>query len=125
VNLFEGRVGDTEATIEETALGRLRVAANINAEPGSAVWVAIRPEKIRLDRYEAAVAQPAAENGVVATVVDIGYLGDLSLYRLRTEAGVPLQAAIANTGPLTARAIGWNERVWLSFAPEAAVVLTR
>jgi putrescine transport system ATP-binding protein len=125
VNLFEGRVGDTEATIEGTALGRLRVAANINAEPGSAVWVAIRPEKIRLDRYEAAVAQPAAENGVVATVVDIGYLGDLSLYRLRTEAGVPLQAAIANTGPLTARAIGWNERVWLSFAPEAAVVLTR
>ena len=125
VNLFEGRVGDTEATIEGTALGRLRVAANINAEPGSAVWVAIRPEKIRLDRYEAAVAQPDAENGVVATVVDIGYLGDLSLYRLRTEAGVPLQAAIANTGPLTARAIGWNERVWLSFAPEAAVVLTR
>jgi putrescine transport system ATP-binding protein len=125
VNLFEGRVGDTEATIEGTALGRLRVAANIHAEPGSAVWVAIRPEKIRLDRYEAAVAQPDAENGVVATVVDIGYLGDLSLYRLRTEAGVPLQAAIANTGPLTARAIGWNERVWLSFAPEAAVVLTR
>ena len=125
VNLFEGRVGDTEATIEGTALGRLRVAANIHAEPGSAVWVAIRPEKIRLDRYEAAVAQPDAENSVVATVVDIGYLGDLSLYRLRTEAGVPLQAAIANTGPLTARAIGWNERVWLSFAPEAAVVLTR
>ena len=125
VNLFEGRVGDTEATIEGTALGRVRVAANIHAEPGSAVWVAIRPEKIRLDRYEAAVAQPDAENSVVATVVDIGYLGDLSFYRLRTEAGVPLQAAIANTGPLTARAIGWNERVWLSFAPEAAVVLTR
>ena len=125
VKLFGGRVGDTEATIEGTALGRLRVAANIHAEPGSAVWVAIRPEKIRLDRYEAAVAQPDAENSVVATVVDIGYLGDLSFYRLRTEAGVPLQAAIANTGPLTARAIGWNERVWLSFAPEAAVVLTR
>jgi putrescine transport system ATP-binding protein len=58
-------------------------------------------------------------------VVDIGYLGDLSLYRLRTEAGVLLQAAIANTGPPTARAIGWNDKVWLSFAPEAAVVLTR
>jgi putrescine transport system ATP-binding protein len=125
VNLFEGRVGDTEATIEGTALGRLRVAANIHAEPGSAVWVAIRPEKIRLDRYEAAVAQPDAENSVVATVVDIGYLGDLSLYKLRTEAGVPLQAAIANIGPLTARGIGCNDQVWLSFAPEAAIVLNR
>jgi putrescine transport system ATP-binding protein len=65
------------------------------------------------------------ENSVLATVVDIGYLGDLSLYKLRTEAGVPLQAVVANAGPLTARAIGWNDKVWLSFAPEAAVVLTR
>jgi len=62
---------------------------------------------------------------VLATVVDIGYLGDLSLYKLRTEAGVPLQAAIANIGPLTARGIRWNDQVWLSFAPEAAIVLTR
>src|SRR5262249_61898021 len=97
-----------------------------DGEPGRAGCAAIRTEKLRLDRDEAAaVAQSGAENGVVATVVDIGYLGNLSLYRLRTEAGVPLQAAIANTGPLTARAIGWNERGWLSFAPEAAVVLTR
>jgi putrescine transport system ATP-binding protein len=90
------------------------------------VWVAIRPEKIRLIPC---VVEPTrrdnAENCVRATVVDIGYLGDLSLYKLRTEAGVPLQAAIANSGPLTARGISWNDQVWLSFAPEAAIVLTR
>jgi putrescine transport system ATP-binding protein len=126
VNLFEGRVGNDEGTIEGTALGRLRAAGKINAEPGATVWVAVRPEKVRLTRYEVGRHEQAvAENGVAATVVDIGYLGDLSLYRLRTEAGVALQAAIANTEPLIARGIGWNDKVWLSFAPEAAIVLTR
>jgi hypothetical protein len=37
---------------------------------------------------------------------------------------VPLQAAIANSGPLAA-GVGWNDKVWASFAPEAAIVLTR
>jgi putrescine transport system ATP-binding protein len=107
-------------------LGRLRAAGKINAEPGATVWVAVRPEKVRLIRYEVGRHEQAvAENGVAATVVDIGYLGDLSLYRLRTEAGVALQAAIANSEPLIARGIGWNDKVWLSFAPEAAIVLTR
>ena len=126
VNLFEGRVGNDEAAIEGTALGRLRAAGKINAEPGATVWVAVRPEKVRLTRYEVGRHEQAvAENGVAATVVDIGYLGDLSLYRLRTEAGVALQAAIANSEPLIARGIGWNDKVWLSFAPEATIVLTR
>jgi putrescine transport system ATP-binding protein len=126
VNLFEGRVGNDEGTIEGTALGRLRAAGKINVEPGATVWVAVRPEKVRLTRYEVGRHEQAvAENGVAATVVDIGYLGDLSLYRLRTEAGVALQAAIANTEPHIARGIGWNDKVWLSFAREAAIVLTR
>ena len=126
VNLFEGRVGDAAQTIEGTVLGRLRVTAKIDAEPNATVWVAVRPEKIRLIPCAVESTQrDNAENCVRATVVDIGYLGDLSLYRLRTEAGVPLQAAIANIGPLTARGIGWNDDVWLSFAPEAAIVLTR
>src|SRR5262250_3830306 len=110
VNLFEGRVGDAAHTIEGTVLGRLRVTGKIDAEPNATVWVAVRPEKIRLIPCAVEPTQRAdVENCVRATVVDIGYLGDLSLYKLRTEAGVPLQAAIANIGPLTARGISWND----------------
>jgi putrescine transport system ATP-binding protein len=126
INLFEGRVGAAAGTIDGTALGRLRVRGKIGAEANATVWVAVRPEKIRLVPCAREPAQRAdAENSVLATVIDIGYLGDLSVYKLRTEAGVPLQAAIANIGPPTARGIGWNDKVWLSFAPEAAIVLTR
>ena len=126
INLFEGRVGNAAGTIEGTVLGQLRVTGKIDAEPNATVWVAVRPEKIRLIPC-AGEPTPAAdsENGVLATVVDIGYLGDLSLYKLRTDGGVPLQAAMANLRPPTARGIGWNDKVWLSFAPEAAIVLTR
>jgi putrescine transport system ATP-binding protein len=125
VNLLEGHVGDDGASIEGTALGRLRVAGKIDAEPGATVWVAVRPEKLRISPGEPTAEQRAANSGVAATVVDIGYLGDLSIYRLRTDTGVALQAAIANTGLLAGRAASWNDKVWVSFSPDAAIVLTR
>ncbi len=126
VNLFEGRVGGDRTSVENTAVGRLRVAAKIDAEPGATVWVAVRPEKLRITPVAPSPDRRSAqENGVAATLVEIAYLGDLSIYRLRTDAGVLLQATIANTGRLGEGAFGWNDRVWLSFPPEAAIVLTR
>jgi putrescine transport system ATP-binding protein len=126
VNLFEGRVGADGTSVEGTTLGRLRVAAPIEASPQATVWVAVRPEKMRIAPGAASAQQPAAaENCVAATIVDIGYLGDLSIYRLRTADGAPVQAAVANTGRLAQRDAGWDDKVWLSFAPDAAVVLTR
>jgi putrescine transport system ATP-binding protein len=129
INLFEGRVGADRSSVEGTGLGRLRVATKIGAEPGATVWIAVRPEKMRLLPGESAGGEAGRtsgrENAAAATVVDIGYLGDLSIYKLRTEAGVPVKAALANTGRLTERAIGWDDTVWVSFPPDAAIVLTR
>jgi putrescine transport system ATP-binding protein len=126
VNLFEGRVGDDGTSVEGTALGRLRAAGKINAEPLATVWVAVRPEKMLITRAEPGRdRQAAAENCVAATVADVGYLGDLSIYKLRTDAGVQIKAAIANTGRSGDDAIGWDDKVWLSFSPQAAIVLTR
>jgi putrescine transport system ATP-binding protein len=125
VNLFEGRAGETGGTIEGTIVGRLRAATTSEVEPGTTVWVAVRPEKMRLTRYVPGTDPAEAENTIVATVVDIGYLGDLSVYRLRAETGASLQAVIANHGPRATHDIGWNDKVWASFAPDAAIVLTR
>jgi putrescine transport system ATP-binding protein len=126
INLFEGRVGGDGVSVEGTPLGRVHVAEKIEAEPGTMVWVAVRPEKMRMAQVEPPGSQQTErDNGVAATIVDIGYLGDLSIYKLRTEAGVPLRAAIANTGRPAERAFGWDDKVWLSIPPDAAVVLTR
>jgi putrescine transport system ATP-binding protein len=120
VNLFEGRCGDDATSVDGTAAGRLHVATTIDAEPGAAVWVAVRPEKMRLWREP----PPQHENCLAATIAEIGYLGDLSIYKLRLADGSSATATIANSGAHAMPAIG-DGRAWLSFPPEAAIVLTR
>src|SRR5262249_49136257 len=95
VNLIEGRVVEagTDTTVIESALvGRVRAGAAPGAKPGDTVWVALRPEKIRLSLEQRA----ATENGVSGTVRDIAYLGDLSIYKVALENGFVMQAATAN-----------------------------
>jgi putrescine transport system ATP-binding protein len=122
VNLFEGRLGDDGLSIEGTAAGRVRVAVKPEAESGTMLWAAVRPEKVRISRE-----QPPARDGncVAGTVVDIGYLGDVSVYKLRIRDGSAVKAVIANSGGQSERAIGFDEQVWLSWPAEAAIVLTR
>jgi putrescine transport system ATP-binding protein len=124
VNLFEGRVGGDRLSVEGTALGRLSVGEKIAAEPGTTVWLAVRPEKMQI-APGAPDRQADADNCVAATVVDIGYLGDLSVYKLKCAAGTELKAAVANTVRFGEDAIGWDDKVWLHIPPQAAIVLTR
>ena len=120
INLFQGRLADDRLSVEGTAAGNLRAASKPEADPGAVVWLAVRPEKVRITR-EAPV--PEGGNCTSATVVDIGYLGGVSTYKLRIRDGSLVRAAVANVGG-TERPIGFDEQVWLSFSPEAATVLT-
>jgi len=124
VNLIEGRVVETgldHTTIASAGAGRVRAALSSDAKANDTVWVALRPEKVRI------ALEPAtgSENCVAGQVTSIGYLGDLSVYKVRLDSGVVMQAAVANVTRLIERPIGWDDRVWLTWAPDAAVVLTR
>jgi len=121
-NLFEGRLSGDRLSVEGTAAGRLGVAAGADAEPGSIVWVAVRPEKVRISRT---APMPGPDNCVAGTVVDVGYLGGTSIYKLRTAAGAELKAAIANVGRPAERAAAVGEELWLSWPPEDGILLTR
>jgi putrescine transport system ATP-binding protein len=120
INLFEGRVGDDRRGVDGTAADRLRVASPIAAEPSTVVWAAVRPERLRLLSDPPA---PGTDNCLRGTIAEIGYLGGQSLYQVRLADGSRVMAAAANTGGERPRGVGDN--VWLSFSPEAAVVLTR
>jgi len=126
VNVFEGRVGEDGVSVEGTPAGTLRVSAKIDAKPGATVWLAVRPEKLRvtLEPPGAAPQQPP-ENCAAGTIVDIGYLGELTIYKLRLADGAVVTAAIANSGHTAERPVDWDERAWMSFSPEAAIVLTK
>jgi len=120
VNLIEARIVEPGATSIDSAVGRLRVAQAADGRAGDTIWIALRPEKVRIAREPA-----TGENCVAGQVWDIGYLGDMSIYRVRLDCGLDMKAAVANQTRLTERPIGWEDRVSLSWPPEAAVVLTR
>jgi putrescine transport system ATP-binding protein len=125
VNLIEGQVAEAGAAglvIASADAGRLRATVRAEAKPGDAVAVALRPEKVRIAREPPAAA---GENCVAGQVWDIAYLGDLSIYQVRLDNGFIMKVAVANMTRLIERPIGWDDRVWLTWAPDAAVVLTR
>jgi len=131
VNLIEGGVVATDAAgavIEDGGGRRYRVAEAAGASVGARVTIALRPEKLRVAPLAATAAPGTAadgENAVRGRVWDIGYLGDVSIYKVRLADGTQLKASVANVTRLVERPIGWDDEVQLSWAPSAAVLLTR
>ena len=130
VNLIEARVlaageGQREEqgiVLASASAGRLRAAQDGGSAAGDTVWIALRPEKVRISRERPAAA---ADNCVAGQVCSIGYLGDISAYKVRLESGWIMKAALANMTRLLDRPIGLDDHVWLSWPADAAVVLTR
>jgi putrescine transport system ATP-binding protein len=124
VNLIEGKVieaGADTIVIESALVGRVRASATSGAKAGDTVWVALRPEKIRLSLEQRA----ATENSVSGTVRDIAYLGDLSIYKVALDNGFVMEAATANLTRVIERPISWDDRVWLTWDAAAGIVLTQ
>jgi putrescine transport system ATP-binding protein len=125
VNLIEGRVTSVQADdviIASADASLLHVKHENPVKPGDTVWVALRPEKMRISLDPPASVE---QNCLAGQVWDIGYLGDVSIYKVRTDSGLVMKAALSNMTRLVERPIGWDARVWLSWMPEAGVVLTR
>lgn len=87
---------------------------------GQTVWVAIRPEKFMITKEP---PQDQAVNCVAGEVWDIGYLGDVSIYHVKLGSGAVVRCTQANRLRLLERPITWEDRVWLSWAPDASVIL--
>ena len=65
----------------------------------------------------------ARVNAVEGEVVDIAYFGDMTLYNVELPSGMFVRASRLNAERSVENAITWNDRVWLSWAPDAGVVL--
>ena len=99
---------------------RLRAAHEAGVvAPGMPAAVAVRPEKIRITHE---VPEGQVENGAAGTVTDIGYLGTMSIYKVRIADDLSLKVAVMNE-QRGARPIHVNDRVWLSWTPDAGVLL--
>jgi putrescine transport system ATP-binding protein len=124
VNMFEGRIaGRTAAGAEIAGVNGLTIATSDagGAEAGTPVAFAIRPEKIKVSsrRPEGAV------NAMEGEVFDLAYLGDMTVYHVRLDDGQVVKASSLNASRVTEDPLTWNDRAWISFPPDAGVVLTR
>jgi len=88
-------------------------------QTGQAVAIAVRPEKMLITREA-----PAGNVNVISGLVwDIGYLGDWTVYRVKLVGGAVLRVTRANNARYVENPLDWDEQVFLSFAPDAAVIL--
>ena len=127
VNIVEGDVlgRDEEGWRVATPLSAAPLVADDPGEelsPGQRVAVAVRPEKMVLHRDAPGEGTP---NVLAGTVWDIGYLGDWTIYRVRIGDGPIWRVSRANATRFVERPTGWEDRVHLTFAPSAAVILAR
>ncbi len=124
VNLIEGQIKDDEkdfVTIASPAMEHLvYVGHGVTGFEGQAVALALRPEKIQVDKEEP--AQP--HNKVRGTIEDIAYFGSHSVFHVRLPGGTKLLANMVNSQRWASEKFTWNDSVWLSWGDQAGVVLT-
>jgi putrescine transport system ATP-binding protein len=125
VNLIEGKVAARQAghfTIVTQDAGPV-IASQITHSEGDDVCVAIRPEKIRLSAADAKTSP--GFNSFGAELTDIGFLGGVSICKVRLSSGKELKIAMANTTRTAMDGFSAGQRVTVSFSPDDVVVLER
>ena len=128
INLFEGEVASREQnrlTIATRDAGSLVAAEPRNAVGRTTVFLAIRPEKIRLSRRAPAADGNAASalNRLEGVVTDVSYLGGTTTYKVKLDSGAVIRSSVANTTRLDTDSYGPDHRVVAWFAPDDCVVL--
>jgi putrescine transport system ATP-binding protein len=124
VNMFEGKVAASDATTARItgASGAQIVIDNAGeAAAGADVAFAIRPEKIKVSSKRPAEAVNALEG----EVYDIAYLGDMTVYHVKLDDGQVVRASMLNAARIMDDPLTWNDRAWISFRPDAGIVLAR
>ena len=124
INLLDGRVtgnGGGRLALHCDALNAdLAVQCEDAMEAGSAVCVAVRPEKITISR----AAPDGKDRNVVKGIVrDLGYFGEMSLYNVRLHNGTVLRVSAQNLKRAPRPTVEWDDEVYLSWEIASTILL--
>ncbi|WP_413992098.1 ABC transporter ATP-binding protein [Labrys okinawensis] len=125
INIFEGKVGSVNGnavSVQSAGNPPFRVESAEPVSTGQTVFLAIRPEKMRIS-----LDQPAdTSNCLIGEVFDIGYLGDWTNYVVEIASlGQRIRVSSANMSRFVERPLTWEDKVYVTFAPDAGVLLTK
>lgn len=123
VNLFEGKltldaVDRCEVTTEH---GIVNVGHGISAAAGMAVTVAVRPEKIHIDRQR----PPVSQNLFTGKVSEIAYLGSYITFIVEMPGGRSVKITETNATRQDSSDITWGDPVFFWWDDSSPVVLTQ
>jgi putrescine transport system ATP-binding protein len=126
-NMFEGRVienGPDHVVVESNSPEcEFYIDHGLSIQEGTKVWVALRPEKIKISK-----GSPLdGANTIKGMVDDIGYLGGISTYRVKIGDERIIEITSQNqTRPKDGNPpIDWDEAVYLSWEASSSVVLIK
>jgi putrescine transport system ATP-binding protein len=124
-NQFEGvvaSIADGKALVQCPTWGTIAVDHPESVSAGAAVAIAVRPEKIAIDRHRPKDGLNAAQG----KVMDLGYFGKDSLYRVKLASGDLIRVNRVNEKRAgeAERVAVWEDEVWLSFEPSSAILLS-
>ena len=127
-NMFEGRITengpDHVRVLSKEPECQFFIDHGLSIQEGTKVWIALRPEKIRISKQP---PDNVGTNMIKGMVDDIGYLGGISTYRIKIDG----DRIVEITSPNQVRPkdgnppIDWDEEVFLTWDASSSVVLTR
>jgi len=122
-NLIEGVIesqSDGIVTVLTDSVGRIRAKDDRPWANGTHVTVAIRPEKVHLSKTADA---DSGGNSVCGEVWELGYLGNRSIYRIKTASGTQFTVFSQNERRTLDWAIDWGDQVHVHWSADATAVL--
>ncbi len=134
VNLLQARLlgmHNEHYLLESTDLGGKVIVAKTGDLPmAENVTLALRPEKITIQKIP---LQPADDlnnqvelpNQLSGQIVEISYVGNLSAFWVQLDNGFRLRVTQPNKFRVLEGALTWGDKVKISFAPNAAQLLTQ
>ena len=131
INLFEGELLEDKSAegmrlaIATRDAGTIFAAAPHDPVTKPKVFVAIRPEKVKLSRRGPAADIDHAHsiNRLEGIVTDVSYLGGFTNYKIKLDTGAVVRSSMANTARLDMDAYHVTQRVVAWFTPDDCVVL--
>lgn len=126
INMFEGTVesvADAEIAVRSAdAEPLLRAQSTQQHKVGDPLTVAVRPEKIYISQSRPTGSDSTCMQGIVE---DLGYFGNLSLYRVQLASGKIIQVSAQNRQRTADHKVEWDDKVFISWKTGSAIVLTK
>jgi putrescine transport system ATP-binding protein len=122
-NMFEARVvsSDQDTTVVcSDILGELAIPSRETLTAGDNISLAIRPEKIYVDTE---LTDKPGRQSIKGVVYDLGYFGNLTLYKVKTDSGKVIEVSRQNRRRGATRSVMWDDEVFLSWDAASVVVL--